>query len=131
MTKDEELELRKAFIFENFKKLLYFVNCCAGEGLQLGKVCADELLYRDILAEVSEDVLETIEKREHLGKIPEFMKQALTGREQELIRLRYGLFGEEVHTQKEVGALFGISRSYVSRMEKKALKKLRQCYEAQ
>ena len=62
MTKDEENELRKAFTFENFKKLLYFVNCCAGEGLQLGKVCADELLYQDILAEVSEDVLETIEK---------------------------------------------------------------------
>ena len=62
MTKDEELELRKAFTFENFKKLLYFVNCCAGEGLQLGKVCADELLYRDILKEVSEDVLETIEE---------------------------------------------------------------------
>ena len=62
MTKDEENELRKAFTFENFKKLLYFVTCCAGEGLQLGKVCADELLYRDILAEVSEDVLETIDK---------------------------------------------------------------------
>ena len=62
MTKGEELELRKSFTFENFKKLLYFVNCCAGEGLQLGKVCADELLYRDILAEVSVDVLETIEK---------------------------------------------------------------------
>ena len=62
MTKDEENDLRKSFTFENFKKLLYFVNCCAGEGLQLGKVCADELLYRDILAEVSEDVLETIEK---------------------------------------------------------------------
>ena len=69
MTKDEENDLRKAFTFENFKKLLYFVNCCAGEGLQLGKVCADELLYRDILAEVSEDVLETIEKEtnEFLG----------------------------------------------------------------
>ena len=63
MTKDEENELRKAFTFENFKKLLYFVNCCAGEGLQIGKVCADELLYDIfILAEVSEDVWETIEK---------------------------------------------------------------------
>ena len=55
MTKDEENELRKAFTFENFKKLLYFVNSCAGDGLQIGNVCADELLY-DILAEVSEDV---------------------------------------------------------------------------
>ena len=62
MTKGEENDLRKAFTFENFKKLIYFVNCCAGEGLQLGKVCADELLYQDILAEVSEDVLKTIEK---------------------------------------------------------------------
>ena len=62
MTKDEEYDLRKAFTFENFKKLIYFVNCCAGEGLQLGKVCADELLYRDILAEVSVDVLEMIEE---------------------------------------------------------------------
>ena len=63
MTKDEENELRKAFTFENFKKLLYFVNCCAGEGLQLGKVCADELMYDIFIsAEVSEDVLETIEK---------------------------------------------------------------------
>lgn len=63
MTKDEENDLRKAFTFENFKKLLYFVNGCAGEGLQLGKVCADELLYDIfILAEVSEDVWETIEK---------------------------------------------------------------------
>ena len=62
MTKDEENELRKAFTFENFKKLLYFVNCCAGDGLQIGNVCADELLYRGILAEVSEDFLETIEE---------------------------------------------------------------------
>lgn len=62
MTKGEENDLRKAFTFENFKKLLYFVNCCAGEGLQLGKVCADELLYQDILVEVSVDVLETIEE---------------------------------------------------------------------
>ena len=61
MTKYEENELRKAFTFENFKKLLYFVNCCAGEGVQLGKVCADDLMS-DILAEVSEDVWETIEK---------------------------------------------------------------------
>ena len=62
MTKDEENELRKAFTFENFKKLLYFVNCCAGECVQLGKVCADELLYGDILEEVPVDVWEAIDK---------------------------------------------------------------------
>ena len=63
MTKDEENDLRKAFTFENFKKLLYFVNSCAGDGLQIGKVCADELMYDIfILAEVSEDVWEAIDK---------------------------------------------------------------------
>ena len=63
MTKDEENDLRKAFTFENFKKLLYFVNSCAGDGLQIGKVCADELLYDIfILAEVPEDVWEAIDK---------------------------------------------------------------------
>lgn len=62
MTKDEEYDLRKAFTFENFKKLLYFVNSCSGESLQIGNVCADELLYCDILAEVSEDVWETVDK---------------------------------------------------------------------
>ena len=69
MTKDEEQELKKAFTFENFKKLLYFVNCCAGEGLQLGKVCADEFVYCDILKNVSDDVWETIDKEmnEFLG----------------------------------------------------------------
>ena len=68
MTKDEEYDLQKAFTFENFKKLLYFVNCSEGEGLQLGKVCADELEY-DILAEVSEDVWQAIDKEanEFLG----------------------------------------------------------------
>ena len=66
MTKDEELELRKAFTFENFKKLLYFVNCCAGECIQLGKVCADELLFDIlILSEVSEDVWEAIDKESY------------------------------------------------------------------
>ena len=91
----------------------------------------NETNLMDMLESATPDVLETIEKREHLGKIPEFMKQALSQREQELIRLRYGLFGEEVHTQREVGTLFGISRSYVSRMEKKALGKLKQCYDVQ
>ena len=66
MTKDEENELRKAFTFENFKKLLYFVNCCAGECIQLGKVCADELLFDIlILSEVSEDVWEAIDKESY------------------------------------------------------------------
>lgn len=55
----ENARLRKAFTFENFKKLLYFVNCCAGEGFQLGKVCADELLYCDaVLAAIFKNLFQ-------------------------------------------------------------------------
>lgn len=55
MTKKEEKELKKAFTWDNFKKLLYFVNGCAGEGIQVGTKCADEFLYFEILKEVSEE----------------------------------------------------------------------------
>ncbi len=52
--------------------------------------------------------------------------KVLTSREAEIIRLRYGLNGIEPKTQQETAALCGISRSYVSRIEKKALEKLRE-----
>ena len=58
------------------------------------------------------------------------MHRALAGclspREREIIRLRYGLGGTIPLTQREIAASFGISRSYVSRIEKRALEKLRQ-----
>lgn len=50
-------------------------------------------------------------------------------RERTIILKRYGLCGNKPHTQKEVAAMMGISRSYVSRIEKKALEKLRNSYE--
>ena len=53
------------------------------------------------------------------------VREKLTVREAEVIRLRYGLGGTIPLTQREVAALFGISRSYVSRIEKKALEKLK------
>ena len=56
--------------------------------------------------------------------------QALDAREQQEIRLRYGLDGKAPMAQREVAALLGISRSYVSRIEKKALMKLNKCYQS-
>lgn len=52
MTNDYENELRKAFTFDNFKKLLYFVSACADEGLQIGECDAGDLLYCDVLENV-------------------------------------------------------------------------------
>ena len=55
----------------------------------------------------------------------ELVRECLTPREGEIIRLRYGLGGTVPLTQREVASSFGISRSYVSRIEKRALEKLR------
>ena len=46
-----------------------------------------------------------------------------------MISLRYGLFGKKEHTQREIAEVLGISRSYVSRIEKKAIEKLRSEFE--
>ena len=54
--------------------------------------------------------------------------QALDAREQQVIRLRYGLDGKAPMAQREVASLLGISRSYVSRIEKKAVGILRGCF---
>jgi RNA polymerase sporulation-specific sigma factor len=53
------------------------------------------------------------------------METVLSPREFEIIKKRYGLFGHEEQTQREIAGATGISRSYVSRMEKRALEKLK------
>ena len=57
------------------------------------------------------------------------MEENLTTREKEILMMRYGLDGEREATQNETGKVLGISRSYVSRIEKKALLKLRRKFE--
>lgn len=78
---------------------------------------------------VEDDMLETISARETCARLEECIKKVLTPREAEIITLRYGLNNESPKTQREIAALCGISRSYVSRIEKKALEKLRKCFE--
>lgn len=72
------------------------------------------------------DDLDVKMKSEHLR---EYIEEVLSEREKQIIQLRYGLDGKKALTQREVAALLGISRSYVSRIEKKALKTLRKRYE--
>ena len=64
-------------------------------------------------------------QRRTTRRLRRLVAETLTAREAEIIRLRYGLGGTVPLTQKEVASSFGISRSYVSRIEKKALEKLR------
>lgn len=71
-----------------------------------------------------EDLFETLSTREMEEKLRETVTRVLTPREREIIERRYGLGNRAPQTQREIAAHCGISRSYVSRIEKKALKKL-------
>ena len=74
---------------------------------------------------VDDTMLDDLYDRESALRLRQLVQTHLTAREAEIIRLRYGLGGTMPLTQREVAAAFGISRSYVSRIEKKALEKLR------
>ena len=71
------------------------------------------------------DVPAQMEMRRDMGLIMRYLDEVLTEREAMIIKKRYGLFGEEEITQREIADSLGISRSYVSRIEKKALEKLK------
>jgi len=74
---------------------------------------------------VDDDMLDVLDNKDACVKVRRCVKECLTDRESEIVRLRFGLDGEEPLTQREVAEKYGISRSYVSRIEKKALEKLR------
>lgn len=86
----------------------------------------NEIRLMDVLEHEQTDVIEQMEYKANVKKLYEALDLALTERERYILSLRYGLFGQEELTQNEVGKMLGISRSYVSRIEKKALGKLRQ-----
>lgn len=78
----------------------------------------------DVIADES-DIADEIDKKMKLQKLRVIIGGVLDEREYEIIRMRYGLSGQKELTQREVAKSLGISRSYVSRIEKSALKKLR------
>ena len=82
------------------------------------------LALMDILSEES-DLDERLVIAEQAQKVRDAVNSVLEEREQQVIRLRYGLSGKPPMTQRETASLLGISRSYISRIEKKALEKLR------
>ncbi len=83
-----------------------------------------EISLLDKIGSNEETVFEEVNLRLRIKELYREMKSALTGRERRVLELRYGLCGCDVLTQKEISSIMGISRSYVSRIEKKAIKKL-------
>lgn len=89
----------------------------------------NEVNLLDLIEYVQPDALEQLENQENIERLRGVFGKVLSGREREIIAFRYGLkTGDEV-TQREVGEMMGISRSYVSRIEKRALLKLRRALE--
>ncbi len=83
------------------------------------------LTYIDVIC-ADEDVAEEIDRKVMTGKMLDYVNTRLTPRERQIVIMRYGLGGIRPYAQREVAAVLGISRSYVSRIEKSALEKLRE-----
>ena len=78
------------------------------------------LKLMDLLS-IDDDFADNLDKKLNLQKINKYLTETLTKRELQIINLRYGLNGSKPLTQREVSSIMNISRSYVSRIEKKAL----------
>lgn len=89
----------------------------------------NEISFIDVVEDTVDDVLDQMMLDERIRKMYVAISEVLTTREREIIYKRYGLFGCKEVTQREIGRRLGISRSYVSRIEKRALMKLRKFIE--
>ena len=85
----------------------------------------NEIRLLDIMEHSQTDVVERMELDNNVRNMLALLERVLTKRERDIIIHRYGLYGEREMTQNEIGEYLGISRSYVSRIEKKALDKLK------
>ena len=85
------------------------------------------LTYIDVIS-CEENLADDLDLRLDGAKVRTYVDTVLGERERQIVKLRYGLDGRDTLTQREVAALLGISRSYVSRIEKSALEKLRSAF---
>ena len=85
----------------------------------------NEIQVFDVIEMNEEDVYRRLERKEDVIRLYQQVESVLSQRERMVLKLRYGLYNEEEYTQREIAAMLGISRSYVSRIEKSAIEKLR------
>ena len=85
----------------------------------------NEISFNDILGTDTDEIVDSIDLKIQISRLREAISSCLSRRAQAVITARYGLDGREPRPQREIASCLGISRSYVSRIEKKALEKLR------
>lgn len=88
----------------------------------------NQIQLLDVVVSEDEDVVELLEQDRKVRRLNEIIPQTLSGRELFIIINRYGLYGKKTMTQREIARKLGISRSYVSRIEKRAIEKLMQAF---
>jgi len=84
----------------------------------------NEVRIEDKIADDKDPIEDQVDLKLQLKRLCDVVKNVLHGREKEVIEMRYGLGNQDEKTQREIAGELGISRSYVSRIEKKALSKL-------
>lgn len=84
----------------------------------------NEITLIDVIGNENDSVIDEVELKIQVKRLYNKMKAVLKNREKTVLELRYGLFNGIGKTQREIAKMLGISRSYVSRIEKKAIKKL-------
>ncbi|MBQ8145348.1 MAG: RNA polymerase sporulation sigma factor SigE [Clostridia bacterium] len=127
---------------KNIKLATYASRCIENEILMYIRKCSNrrveisideplntdwdgnELLLSDVLGTDEDEIYRELETNEDKKIIDDAISK-LSNREQTIVKLRFGLDGREEHTQKEVADLLNISQSYISRLEKKIMKRLR------
>ena len=85
----------------------------------------NEISLLDIIETEPVDVVKNYSLKQDIARLYQLLPKVLTTREREIIKLRFGLYGEQELTQREIAKRLNISRSYVSRIEKNAILKLR------
>lgn len=85
----------------------------------------NQIKLLDIVESDAPELSDAVEMRKNVAKLYRLVPQILTERERYIICRRYGLYNCRPLTQREISEVLGISRSYVSRIEKRALKKLK------
>lgn len=88
----------------------------------------NEIHLLDVIESDDPEAFEVICAKEDAVRLYELLPKVLTERERKVLILRYGLYGGKEYTQNEVAKELSISRSYISRIEKNAIEKLRRCF---
>ncbi len=128
LEKNTQLSTYAARCIENEILMLLRMNKKHTQNLSLNDCLGsdkdgNEIVLEDIIQQ-EDNEMENLEKQSLYEKMYELLKKTLSEREYEIIVMRYGLFGTKPLTQIQIAKKLGISRSYISRIESKAIKEL-------